>query len=131
MITRRNFAALALSVTAGLLTNSPYARANDKQLVYLSAGIEAPFWRYVSKGAEATAAAHKYQFMVLDSRNNAQSQLRNAQDAIVGRRRHRFITDRFLHCASSPRPRNTWRRSIELCGYWHDIWRLYDICHLR
>jgi len=83
MITRRSFAALALCVTAGILTNSPYARADDKQLVYLSAGIEAPFWRYVSKGAEAAATAHKYQFTVLDSRNNAQSQLQNAQDAIV------------------------------------------------
>lgn len=83
MITRRSFAGLALLAAASCLVNTEYANANEKQLVYISAGIEAPFWRYVSKGAEAAAAAHNYRFNVLDSRNNAQSQLQNAQDAIV------------------------------------------------
>jgi len=80
---RRTLAALTLCVAGSLLTGPDTTYASDKQLVYLSAGIEAPFWRYVAKGAEAAAAAHGYRFAVLDSRNNAQSQLQNAQDAVV------------------------------------------------
>jgi len=57
--------------------------AAEKSLIYLSAGIEAPFWRYVSKGAEAAAQEKNYHLTILDSRNNAQNQLQNAQDAIV------------------------------------------------
>ena len=82
-ITRRTFTALALCVSGGLFMSAAPSRADDKQLVYISAGIEAPFWRYVSKGAEAAAKEHNYRFAVLDSRNNAQSQLQNAQDAVA------------------------------------------------
>ena len=75
---------LAAGAAALLSTFSAGASyAQEKQIVYLSAGLEAPFWRYVSKGVEDAAKEHGYSFVALDSRNNAQSQLQNAQDAIV------------------------------------------------
>jgi len=81
--TRRSIMAFASSaVLAGSIGMSA-AHAAEKQIVYLSAGLEAPFWRYVSKGVEDAAKEHGYKFVALDSRNNAQSQLQNAQDAIV------------------------------------------------
>lgn len=78
----RAWAALAAAVALGAMGPGPRpAAAADKTIVYLCAGLEAPFWRYVSKGAEAAALAKGYRFSALDSRNNAQSQAQNAQDA--------------------------------------------------
>ncbi|HEV7283632.1 MAG TPA: substrate-binding domain-containing protein, partial [Kaistia sp.] len=81
--TKRQF--IALAGAFGLLASvaMPAAQAAGKQIVYLSAGLDAPFWRYVSKGVEAAAKEHGYDFVALDSRNNTQTQLQNTQDAIV------------------------------------------------
>jgi len=54
-----------------------------KDIVYLTPGMDLPFWRYLSKGVEAAAKKQGYGFQVLDSRNNPQTQLKNAQDAIA------------------------------------------------
>ena len=80
---RRSFiaAATALALSAGMQITPAFAA--EKQIVYLCAGLEAPFWRYVAKGVEDAAKEHGYSFVALDSRNNAQSQLQNTQDAIV------------------------------------------------
>lgn len=59
------------------------AFAADKTLVYLTPGLDLPFWRAVSKGVETSAKAGGYGFQVLDSHNSPQTQLQNAQDAIV------------------------------------------------
>lgn len=83
---RRTFvAALAgasLAVLAGLTGATP-AAAQNKEIVYLTPGLDLPFWRYLSKGVENVATAKGYTFQALDSRNSADTQLRNAQDAIA------------------------------------------------
>lgn len=58
------------------------ANAQVKRIVYITPGLDLPFWRYLSKGVEATAKANGYECQTLDSRNSAQTQLKNAQDAI-------------------------------------------------
>lgn len=80
---RRSFSTLvgALAVSAGF--GGTVAVAQEKQIVYICAGLEAPFWRYVAKGVEDAAKERGYGYAALDSRNNAQSQLQNAQDAII------------------------------------------------
>lgn len=80
MISRR------LIVTASLaasLFSAGWASAASKDIVYLTPGLDVPFWRYLSKGVEAEAKKQGYGFQVLDSRNNAQTQLKNAQDSIA------------------------------------------------
>jgi ABC-type sugar transport system substrate-binding protein len=59
------------------------ARAASKELVYLTPGLDLPFWRYLSKGIESVAKKEGYGFQALDSHNSAQTQLHNAQDAIA------------------------------------------------
>jgi ribose transport system substrate-binding protein len=83
-ITKRNFIALAGAVALAATAAMPSAaHAEGKQIVYLSAGLDAPFWRYVAKGVEDAAKQHGYDYVALDSRNNTQAQLQNTQDAIV------------------------------------------------
>ncbi|MBO0904737.1 substrate-binding domain-containing protein [Jiella sonneratiae] len=77
-------AAVALAFAAGLgLAGSAPAAAASKEIVYLTPGLDLPFWRYLSKGVESVATKNGYGFQALDSRNNAQTQLQNAQDAIA------------------------------------------------
>ena len=70
--------ALAAALGAGLA-----AAAAAKDIVYLTPGLDLPFWRYLSKGVEAQAKKDGYGFQALDSHNSAQTQLKNAQDAIA------------------------------------------------
>lgn len=58
------------------------ASAASKDIVYLTPGLDLPFWRYLSKGVEAAAKDKNYGFQALDSHNSAQTQLQNAQDSI-------------------------------------------------
>ena len=58
------------------------ARAAGKEIVYITPGLDLPFWRYLSRGIEASATKAGFTFAALDSHNNAQTQLSNAQDAI-------------------------------------------------
>jgi ribose transport system substrate-binding protein len=58
-------------------------RAAEKTIVYLTPGLDLPFWRYLSKGIENDAKAAGYDFTALDSHNNAATQLKNAQDVIA------------------------------------------------
>ena len=59
------------------------ARAAAKTIVYLTPGLDLPFWRYLSKGVEAAAKAKGFDFQALDSHNSPQTQLQNAQDSIA------------------------------------------------
>jgi ABC-type sugar transport system substrate-binding protein len=70
--------ALAMTVAGG----AP-SFAASKEIVYLTPGLDLPFWRYLSKGVEKVATDNSYTFQALDSHNSAQTQLRNAQDAIA------------------------------------------------
>src|SRR6185437_1219086 len=75
-------AVAALAVAAGLSFAGP-AHAATKEIVYLTPGLDLPFWRYLSKGIEAAAKKGGYTYQALDSHNSADTQLKNAQDAIA------------------------------------------------
>ncbi len=86
MITRRTLAGLAAAAAAALAIagpGAPPAFAQDKEIVYLTPGLDLPFWRYLSRGVENAATEAGYGFRALDSANDAQTQLQNAQDAIA------------------------------------------------
>ncbi|HEY1944944.1 MAG TPA: substrate-binding domain-containing protein [Roseiarcus sp.] len=84
MMNRRSLvsAVAALAVAAGLAVAAP-AHAQTKEIVYLTPGLDLPFWRYLSKGIEAEAKKEGYSYTALDSHNSAETQLKNAQDAIA------------------------------------------------
>ncbi len=86
MLTRRLFATAAIAGVAaltGLAGTASTALAQSKELVYLTPGLDLAFWRYLSKGIENVAAEGGYTYQALDSGNNAQTQLKNAKDAIA------------------------------------------------
>jgi len=57
--------------------------ASAKDVVYLTPGLDLPFWRYLSEGIESVAKKEGYGYQAFDSHNDAQTQLKNAQDAIA------------------------------------------------
>jgi len=59
------------------------AFAAGKDIVYLTPGLDLPFWRYLSKGIEKAVTDKGHGFQALDSHNSAQTQLQNAQDSIT------------------------------------------------
>lgn len=75
-------ASIALVAGLGVGSLTP-VQAQTKEVVYLTPGLDLPFWRYLSKGVESVARAKGYTYQALDSHNNAQTQLQNAQDAIT------------------------------------------------
>jgi ABC-type sugar transport system substrate-binding protein len=50
-----------------------FTQAAEKTIVYLTPGLDLPFWRYLAKGIENTAKEQGYGFIALDSHNNAQT----------------------------------------------------------
>ncbi|MCX5577884.1 substrate-binding domain-containing protein [Kaistia terrae] len=83
---RRTFLKLAAGST--VLAGAGFAGINaaaaaGKEIVYLTPGLDLPFWRYLSKGIEDTVKAKGFNFQALDSHNSAETQLRNAQDSIA------------------------------------------------
>jgi ABC-type sugar transport system substrate-binding protein len=83
---RRTFVKLAAgsAVMAGTgLAGLVGAQAAGKDIVYLTPGLDLPFWRYLSKGVESAAKAKGFGYQALDSHNNPQTQLQNAQDSIA------------------------------------------------
>jgi len=75
-----------LKTTAAVALAAPAiraARAASKEIVYLTPGLDLPFWRYLSKGIENVAKKEGYGFTALDSHNDAKQQLANAQDVIA------------------------------------------------
>ncbi len=63
----------ALSAGAGL-ARMQGALAAGKEIVYITPGLDLPFWRAVSKGVESAAKDKGYTFQALDSHNIAQNQ---------------------------------------------------------
>jgi len=85
MINRRKlgtFASAAL-VAATLGLGAPAAAQDKGELVYMTPGLDLAFWRYVSEGVKSVAEANGYGFSALDSTNDPQTQLQNAQDSIA------------------------------------------------
>ncbi|PRC94648.1 substrate-binding domain-containing protein [Solimicrobium silvestre] len=73
---------LASTVLLALsLSNS--AIAANKQIVYISAKSDLPFWKTIGKGVKSIADANGYSYLELDSNLNSQTQLKNAQEAIA------------------------------------------------
>jgi len=90
-LTRR--VALKRAAAAGLVVPAALAvpnvvRAQDKtyQIAYLTPGLNVPFWKYLSDGIKQQAAntsGATIEVTDYDSRNSAETQLQNAQDAIT------------------------------------------------
>lgn len=80
---RRTILKGAAGATLLSLLPGARSRAAEKTIVYLTAGLELPFWRYLGKGIESVVTKEGYGFAALDSRENAATQLKNAQDAIA------------------------------------------------
>jgi len=78
----KGVAAIAVAVSTGF-GGAVATAQDDGEIVYLTPGLDLPFWRYLSKGVESAATEAGYGYQALDSRNNAQTQLQNAQDAIA------------------------------------------------
>lgn len=86
MINRRKLLGLAALAGGAVGMNAALgtsAFAQSKDIVYLTPGLDLPFWRYLSKGVESVAKENGYGFQALDSANSAQTQLKNAQDSIA------------------------------------------------
>jgi ABC-type sugar transport system substrate-binding protein len=87
----RRAAALGLTVPALGAVLGGSAQAQDKafQIAYLTPGLNVPFWKYLSDGIKQQAATDgaktgaKITVTDYDSRNDAGTQLQNAQDAIT------------------------------------------------
>jgi ribose transport system substrate-binding protein len=85
MMNRRAFghtlsAALATTILA---IGTPAFAQGKGELVYMTPGLDLAFWRYVSEGVKSVATQNDYGFSALDSTNDPQTQLQNAQDAIA------------------------------------------------
>lgn len=76
------FAIMIVSVTSGF-TATVSAQSNQKEIVYLTPGLDLAFWRYLSLGVKNIATEAGYKFQALDSKNSAQTQLENAKDVIA------------------------------------------------
>lgn len=84
MTMRRPFIKLALAASVAATTGWGTATAQDKgELVYMTPGLDLAFWRYVSEGVKSVAEENGYGFAALDSTNDPQTQLQNAQDAVA------------------------------------------------
>src|SRR5271155_2840284 len=73
----------AVAAVASLGLAAPSRAAETNEIVYLTPGLDLPFWRYLSKGVESEAKKAGYSYTALDSHNSAETQLKNAQDAIA------------------------------------------------
>ncbi|WP_300009532.1 substrate-binding domain-containing protein [uncultured Roseobacter sp.] len=85
MINRRTVTqAVTVALAAATFGMTPPAMAQDKgELVYMTPGLDLAFWRYVSEGVKSVAEENGFGFAALDSTNDPQTQLQNAQDAIA------------------------------------------------
>lgn len=85
MIKRRHLTLLASAAFAAAAFGmvAPATAQTKGELVYLTPGLDVAFWRYLSEGVKSAAEAGGYGFSALDSTNDPQTQLQNAQDAIA------------------------------------------------
>lgn len=82
MTRRRTFLSFVAVAALSMPFGAPLA-AQEREIVYLTPGLDLAFWRYLSKGVESVAVEAGYGFQALDSTNDPQVQLQNAQDAIA------------------------------------------------
>jgi len=73
---------LILVIALGLgLANLAYSA--DKQIVYITAKSDLPFWKTIGKGVKSIATANGYDYLEMDSALDAKKELQNAQNAIA------------------------------------------------
>lgn len=65
-----------------LLFCSQSGWAANKLIVYVTPGLDLPFWRTLGAGIKSVAEADSYQFQVFDSNNNVDTQEANIRSAI-------------------------------------------------
>ncbi|MBA5639700.1 substrate-binding domain-containing protein [Duganella sp. LX20W] len=74
---------VALAAFLGVLSWHGGAAAAPKEIVYITAKLDLPFWSTMGKGVESAALANGYAYSVMDSQLNPQTQLQHARDAIA------------------------------------------------
>jgi ribose transport system substrate-binding protein len=82
---RASFILLGLSIISLCLgggQNSEAFAANGK-IVYVTDGLDLPFWRYVAVGVSDVAKTSGFSYAALDSHHDAQTQMQNTQDALA------------------------------------------------
>lgn len=67
----------------GKQTDKDPGKTTGKKIVYMTPSMDVPFWRYVAAGVENKAKEVGYDVQVLDSKDSADNQLKNAQDAVT------------------------------------------------
>ena len=83
-LSRRALISVVSALAATTMGFAAPARAADsKEIVYLTPSLNLPFWRYLSNGIESVAKKEGFSYTALDSNNSAETQLKNAQDAIA------------------------------------------------
>jgi ribose transport system substrate-binding protein len=82
-ITRRSLGLVSAPAAAALALLPGAAWAQGKRLAYITPGLDLPYWRTLANGVKDEAAKHGATSTTYDSHNSAQTQLQNAQDAIV------------------------------------------------
>jgi len=73
---------LGLFAVASLLVTLP-ALAAGKEIVYLTAKADLPFWDTLGKGVKSIVEKNGYTFSEMDSKLSGDTQMKNARDAIA------------------------------------------------
>jgi ribose transport system substrate-binding protein len=71
------------SSESGSASKAESASTSSKTIAYLTPSLDVPFWRYVKTGVEEAGKANNMTVQAYDSKDSADTQLKNAQDAIV------------------------------------------------
>lgn len=80
---RRQFLRAGCAMAAFTTLPGVPAFADGKEITYITPSLKIGFWRIIGTGVEAAGEAAGYSVRLLDSNDDAQAQLRNAQDAIA------------------------------------------------
>lgn len=75
-----------LQAMLGLLFGTLYSLnvyATEKLIVYITPGLDLPFWRTLGNGVKDVALANDYQYLVLDSKNKDENQTAHIKTAIA------------------------------------------------
>jgi ribose transport system substrate-binding protein len=83
LMERRSFIKATIAVGAMAAFAGQSLAAGSKELAYITPSLSVSFWRYVAKGIDAAATEGGFTLTTLDSNNDGQTQLKNAQDAIA------------------------------------------------
>jgi ribose transport system substrate-binding protein len=82
---RASYIPFVLSIIFLCLGDGPTCKAfaESGKLVYVTDGLDLPFWRYVAVGVSDVAKTSGFGYAALDSHHDAQTQMQNTQDALA------------------------------------------------